>query len=89
MLEQSHGGAGAEVSTCMLEQSHGGAGAVVSTCMLEHSHGGAGAYFMVCQLATHALGGGTGEPRRRYIRRRGERGQVEEQVEQPEAIRGD
>ena len=34
-------------------------------------------------------GWGTGEPRRRYIRRRGERGQVEEQVEQPEAIRGD
>ena len=28
-------------------------------------------------------GWGTGEPRRRYIRRRGERGQVEEQVEQP------
>ena len=50
----------------------------MSTCMLEHSHGGAGAYFMVCQLATHALGGGTGEPRRRYLwgTRRGRRAVV-------------
>jgi len=38
---------------------------------------------MVRQLATHTFGGGTGEPRRRFMRRRGERGQVEEQVEQP------
>ena len=54
-----------------------GEGAVVSACMLEHSHGGAAArfmvrkqlaaHFMVRQLATHTFGGGSGEPRRRFL----------------------
>ena len=73
-------------------------GAVVSTCM--HAIGAVGAresppaVYAAKRRGEHLHardwgGWGTGEPRRRYIRRRGERGQVEEQVEQPEAIRRD